>query len=385
MLHPTVHRRPSSAQRIAHTVGAALLLSTAAQAQSPNLLNPEVSASAVMLGGYSTREEAPNAAALATDVQLQEVELQVSSNADPYLRLDLSLVGHTHAGQMEVGFENAFISSLAIPNVTLRAGQFLVAFSKANEQHMHAWHFITAPLPLVGVFGSDHLIGTGLSAEYLAPVPFFAELTLQTFKPRWTSHDHGATDVHVDEDDVHAAEEAAPGLELTHLARLKTFFEFTDNTTLELGGSALVSEDEHEDLAVVWNANMTVKWVPASAARYTSLEWLTEYISASPDGQTLDGLYTGLRYQTAQQWWLQSRVAAMHLSDLGDIFRAEALLAFAPSERTAVRLQYAVDRLHDHAEDDGDQGEHAVPETSLAHEVFLQLIVAIGSHPAHAY
>jgi hypothetical protein len=48
------------------------------------------------------------------------------------------------------------------------------------------------------------------------------------------------------------------------------------------------------------------------------------------------------------------------------------LFAYVPSEFSALRLQYAAFRA--------DEGGAA-----LEHEVFLQAVVSIGSHPAHAY
>ena len=46
------------------------------------------------------------------------------------------------------------------------------------------------------------------------------------------------------------------------------------------------------------------------------------------------------------------------------------VVGFVPSEFTAFRLQYAAE-----APEAGD----------IVHEVFLQAVVSIGSHPAHAY
>jgi hypothetical protein len=51
----------------------------------------------------------------------------------------------------------------------------------------------------------------------------------------------------------------------------------------------------------------------------------------------------------------------------------ESLLAFIPSELSALRLQYAFER------------PEAPREGPAVHEVFLQAIVSIGSHPTHAY
>ena len=134
---------------------------------------------------------------------------------------------------------------------------------------------------------------------------------------------------------------------------------------------------------------MTLKWVPSNAARYTSFEWITEYMQGPAGEATQDGLYTGFRYQMDQQWWLQARGAVLDLfSDSeGNGIRGSALVAFAPSERTAIRLQYNYDDvLEGHDEHDAEEEEgHDEHGAEAAHSVLLQFIVSIGSHPAHAY
>ena len=60
-------------------------------------------------------------------------------------------------------------------------------------------------------------------------------------------------------------------------------------------------------------------------------------------------------------------------------YRGEGILAYAPSERSALRLQYAIETLGRHdTSDDAHSGE-------FVQEIFLQLIVSLGAHPAHAY
>ena len=58
--------------------------------------------------------------------------------------------------------------------------------------------------------------------------------------------------------------------------------------------------------------------------------------------------------------------------DSARVYRGEALIAFVPSEFSALRLQYAIE--------DQDQGA-AAP----VHEVFAQAVFSIGPHPAHTY
>jgi hypothetical protein len=53
-------------------------------------------------------------------------------------------------------------------------------------------------------------------------------------------------------------------------------------------------------------------------------------------------------------------------------WRGEALAAYVPSEFSALRLQYGIERA-----------ERA--NASFVHDVFLQVVFSIGPHPVHAY
>ena len=59
-------------------------------------------------------------------------------------------------------------------------------------------------------------------------------------------------------------------------------------------------------------------------------------------------------------------------------------MAFNPSERSSIRLQYGLEGALEDEHDEVGGGTHEHHE-SIIHEVFLQFIVSIGTHPAHAY
>jgi hypothetical protein len=374
-----------------------LFTSFSAQAQNAaaaNKSNPQISANAVILGVGSTAHSDEHGdlppGLLGTQMQLQEIEVRMSANSDPYWRFDASLVSHGNQGGVPtLEVEEAFASSLAIPKLTVRAGRFLAAIGKAGPRHTHARHYIEAPLPYVALLGTGHVTGTGLSLDYLLPLPFFAELKLQGVQADWG---HGAH--------AHDAHSAAKGadkerdqdLDITYVAHLKTVAQMSASLTAELGATALWNPDTKNDGPVGLGGDLTLKWVPPSRSRYTSFAWTTEYLSIPDDAhkERRDGLYTSFRYQRAQRWWTQVRAATLDLAEHGleGAKRAEVMLAFAPSERTALRLQYALqaggheEHGKEEEKDDHDEERH---EDGLVHEVGLQLIISIGSHPAHAY
>lgn len=341
------------------------------------LLNPAISANALFLGGHTTREdrddEGEGAGDLPTGLHLQEAELRVSAIVDPYFRADFTLA----ATEDEIGFEEAFLSTTEIPRLTLRAGQMYANIGRHNILHTHAFPFLTAPLPWRVLFGPEPLKDPGVSLDVLLPLPFFAEINAQIFDGDWAPLAGSMVD-----DPATAADETAPDArrdrDLAYVGHLKTLFDLSASSTLELGGSYVGGRNGFGKWTHVIAGDMTLKWRPITAERYTSVDWTTEYVYVDRGGAPTDGevggAYTSLRYQFGQRWWVQARGALLGLpaGEAGRTTRAEALLAFVPSEFSALRLQYAFER----------------PETAGAdpiHEVMLQAIVSIGSHPSHAY
>jgi hypothetical protein len=338
--------------------------STASSSGLSNLMNPAISAVGLVAGGYTTR---PDGAAgypddLRSGIMLQEVELRASAIVDPYFRADISLSGNTE----EIGFEEAFVSTLAIPRVTLGAGQMKAAVGRHNLLHTHAFPFLTAPLPWRALIGPEGWSDPGISAEVLLPLPFYTELTGQAFAGEWLPFE-GSEDMDERKD-----------RDLAYVAHLKTLFELSDSTTLELGVSYVGGRNGYGGVSNVIAGDLTLKWKPIEAERYQGFDWTTEYVYVErgrvpPNDHTRGGGYTAVRYQFAQRFWVQARGALLGLPEGDDprVLRGEALVAFVPSEFSALRLQYAIEH-----EEDSDE---------LIHEVFAQVVFSIGPHPAHAY
>lgn len=351
-----------------------------------NAFNPAISLNAVFTAGYSSRpaeeEEAATTSGdahaagvdnLRSGIALQEIELRLSAVVDPYFRLDASIAGDTE----DIAFEEAYLTTLFLPVVNFRVGQFFANLGRHQQLHTHAYPFLTGPQPWRTLLGREGLRAPGISADVLLPLPFFTEVNLQGFRSDWRPWQGSIAD-----DPTTAIDESVPDqrgdLDLVYLAHLKTLFELAATTTLEVGGTYAGGRNGYGGWTSLVGADLTLKWRPLAQARYTSLEWTTEYLFTSrggaPEDARVGGLYSALRYQFLQRWWVQARGALLGLpvTDEGRTWRAEALLAFVPSEFSTIRLQYAFER----------PGLAADP---AVHEVFLQAVASIGSHPAHAY
>jgi hypothetical protein len=357
----------------------ALSISRAASAQSPppqpaagSASNPATSASLVVLGGGTDRETAVIEDDLRSGIDLQEAELRFSANVDPYFRADVRLAGNRE----EIGFEEAYLATLAIPVVTLRAGLMPVQLGRHNLLHTHEYPFLTAPLPWRALLGAEGLRDPGVSADVLVPAPFFVEVNAQVF-----AGEFGWLEGELADDPETSADEGVPDRrrpeDLAYAAHLKTLLELGDSSTVELGGSYTGGRNGFGGWSSVVGGDLTFKWRPIEAERYRSFELAAEYLwverRRDPVDQRAGGAYAALRYQFAQRWWVQGRGAVLGMPEgaEGRSYRGEALAAFIPSEFSAVRLQYAL--------------ETPASRFEPVHELFLQGIVSIGAHPAHHY
>ena len=121
--------------------------------------NPALSLNGLFLGAFSDRGDEAEAEA-ETDGEhahahaeegllVQEVELRLTADVDPYTRADGTLAFHDD----EVHFEEIFVDSHALPwGLGLRAGRFYVPFSRENTLHTHQLPFVQRSLHQQALF-----------------------------------------------------------------------------------------------------------------------------------------------------------------------------------------------------------------------------------------
>jgi hypothetical protein len=182
---------------------------------------------------------------------------------------------------------------VALPwNLQVRAGQLLSDFGRINSQHPHAWGFVDAPLVSTRLFGADGLRNPGARLAWLAPTPFFTELSLGIQNSqgetaasfRSAGHSHGGEGEeglpfgyrHPDND------RGVQGVEdLLFTPRLATSFELTDEQTLLLGASAALGPNgsgaRGDTVTQIYGVDAYWKWKPANHhAGFPFVSWQTE-------------------------------------------------------------------------------------------------------------
>ena len=234
-----------------------------------NESNPSLSLILDVVGASfdrGTRVELGGHAPSRSGVEVTGAELAASANVDPYFKLDLALC----FAHMEL--EEVYLTTLPLPwNLQVRAGQFLSRVGRHNPTHPHSWHFVLHPLPSQFLFGAEGLGAPGVEVSWLAPLPWYVELTgaLQV----------GGGGAFL----TRPLREGDPGLgDFIYPLRMAQFFDLSDDWALQVGANAVLGPSAIEPgaghHAYAYGADLLVKWRPIGQGTtgQTRVEWLTE-------------------------------------------------------------------------------------------------------------
>lgn len=289
-----------------------------------------------------------------TGLSVQEVEVRFTAFVDAYLKGDVTLA---IPGTEGLELEEGYLTTVGLPGIALKAGKFYAAMGRHNALHTHAFPFIDPPVAHERILGGEGLNEVGLGAGILLPASWYSDLTLQVF--------NGDNELF----------SSPGGGDLAYLGRWQNLWDLNDATTLELSGAYAAGKNEHEKLTQLIGGNLTLKWRPLRRARDRGLTFQAEYLQAriddGADVEKVGGLYALLQVRAARRWWVQGRYDLFGVPELEPWreHRASALLAFVPSEFSAIRLQYNLNRA----------------DRKNVHQVALQINFTMGSHPAHEY
>lgn len=253
-----------------------------------NDLNPSISTIGDFRGLY-TDEGDRN-----IDAFVQGVEVSLQASIDPYARAEFYPVFEGENGELNAKIEEAYIQTLSLPfNLQAKAGKFRQNFGRMNLVHRHALPVIDVPAVYENYFGEAQ-IDQGFSVSWLIPNPsFYQEIIFE--------YTQGPN-----ESPIFARSE---GNELLKMAHFKNFWALDDNSTLELGFSGAIGENDSSRISRLGGIDITYKWKPLRRNRYKSFEWQTEFFFSEVDvepGRDVDswGFYSWMQYQIAQRWFV---------------------------------------------------------------------------------
>jgi hypothetical protein len=384
--------------------------SAAAIAPAGNLFNPAISM--ILAGTLQNLRQDPQQYALQGFIpsggevgpgkrgfNLGESELTFAANIDPQFAGQLTLA---FSPENEAAVEEAYIRTRALENgVKLKAGRMLSGIGYMNGQHAHTWDFVDAPLAYQAMLGGQYKTD-GVQATWLAPLDQYLEVGVEAGNgagfPGNERNRNGAGAVAVFAhlgDDLGASTSYRAGLSYLRTAAQQRSFADAGLEHSFSGRSAM------------WMADAVLKWAPNGNATRTNLKLQGEYFRrsengsldvASADAEPLASAYNSVQsgwylqsvYQFMPNWRaglrydrLNSGTPRIGLIDSGALdwsslailqpyraTRQSLMLDYSPSEFSRLRLQFA-----------RDQSRAGVNDN----QIFLQYIMSLGTHAAHAF
>jgi hypothetical protein len=339
--------------------------------------NPDIALILDFAAAYFSQEDGLQTGAhdpAQTGLTFQQLELHAESRVDPYFELQANLV----FSALGVEVEDAYAQTLAMPwSLQVKAGQMLLPFGRVNPTHPHAWSFLNQALMVGKFMGSEGGRGLGIETSWLAPLPWFTELTVAISQPNGEccskSFSGGPLAPTTGWDDF------------LYLARLEQFWELTSAWSVLLGGSYLVGENKSglDNLSALAGGDLLIRYRPTDSAHRRSLSLQVEWTHRNrqrPEDVLIDhGGYVEAVARWSPEWSSGVRwewVSGVENDDLdpewtGGRMRTSAQVTWTPSHFSRLRLQVG--------HDDPEWLDTPIWSTMLGLEVLA------GAHGAHDY
>jgi hypothetical protein len=288
----------------------------------------------------------------------------------------------------KASLEEGYFYTKALPSdLRLKGGKFRSSFTGHNELHPHDWDFADNALIYRGFMGREGINEKGAQLIWRPALPLNPLLGLEVLQ--------GENEILFNKD--------SNGGPHAFTAYAKASYDFNKNSKLYFGPYIVNGKTQTDSISdnTVFRGNSTLygletfyKWKSSEERSLTiqaeymrrdqtgSLENVTsgstERLSRSQDGFYLQSLYqigkwrAGARYDRLNILTGTYRLAGTP-QYFGNPWRLTGALEFNPSEYSRFRLQYNYDR----------SGGGAVAQGGASktnHEVYLQMIFAIGAH-----
>jgi hypothetical protein len=328
---------------------------------------------------------------------IPNAELSLDGAVDPYFKGFANIVYKLDEnGETGVELEEMYVLTTSLPhNLQLKAGQFFAEFGRQNPQHPHSWAFGDEPLVLNRMFGPEGLRSQGVRASWLAPTPFFTELSLgvfnsaggttYSFRSDESGEIHGGSPLPV--------EATVENLgDMLYVPRIAMSFDLTSTQALVVGASGAIGPNNAglDTNTQIYGADLYYKWKSARAMQgFPFVSVQSEVMTRSYDadasfaggsnGPTLkdSGAYAqvlwgikplvvaGVRGEFAK-----ANDAFPRTDPRSDRYRVSTDMTWYPTEFSKFRLQYNY-----------DYGKLL----GVDHSFMAQFEYLLGAHAAHKF
>jgi hypothetical protein len=194
-------------------------------------------------------------------------ELGLAASVDPYARMYAFFTGSNEGFEVE---EAAAITTSLPYNLTAKGGRFFADFGRFPKYHVHELPFVNQPLSIERMVGGESQ-ADGAEVNYLFPTPFFLRATFGGYNKI------GADNEQVDNFKPRSASR------FTYLGRLHTYFDLTDNHSIDLGTSLAytpsvrLSGDASGGDRILNGVDLTYRYQPLASTLYQGFTWGSEF------------------------------------------------------------------------------------------------------------
>jgi hypothetical protein len=333
---------------------------------------------------------------------LREVELYLAGSVDPYFNAYTTISVSEEGAELE----EAVAQTTFLPaGLQFQAGKFLSDFSRINSQHPHEWDFVDRPLIYELTLGDHGLLEKGVQLSWLAPTPFYLLTGLEVLQ--------GGNELMFNHlDDENLPFEDGPRLYVGWL-KFSPTLPSRHGLIAGVSGGYGVHQEAHDGNAdgaedhwldghsYFAGANAVYKYDSGLEHGHGDFVLQGEYFYRTKDLELeehelapqfvgndrtdeQDGYYIQAVYGFLPRWraglrWEQiglineTELPSGATNDYGDNWRMGGMVDFNPTEFSRIRLQ--ANHGHYTLEDNDED----------VWQVFVQLIIALGSHGAHSY
>ena len=230
---------------------------------APSALNPAI--------GMAIDATAEQRSKTGGTFNFRSAEIGIAASIDPYARGYAFFNGSGEGVEVE---EAAMVTTSLPWNLQARGGRFFADFGRLAKFHPHEYAFVNTPLSLERIVGGESK-ADGAELSYLFPTPFFLRGTVGGYNKL------GAENERLDDTKSRAWSR------FTYLGRLNTYFDLSDNHSIELGTSLAytpsirIPSDPHGGSRTLSGLDLTYRYQPLDSALHQGVTVGAEFFGNS--------------------------------------------------------------------------------------------------------
>ena len=327
----------------------------------------KISASVDMTGSFKNNKEST-----ANDrFDVREAELLLTSPIDHLFDGIMSAAAHREGGVSMFEIHEAYIKSTRIiPRSGVRLGQFFLGIGRLNRFHRHEWPIIFAPKVQNEFFGEEGVMDSGLEYSYLAPLPFFLEITAGATNGWTYGHTHN---------------QGEKPKQPTHYARFVTFLDMFAEGGSQTGINLLRRNSSNGDRMSLTGLDFVAKWRKSEVLNYLLQGelWHRSFTPSQGEEERSLGAYLIPQYALSSSFQMGLPIDYFTVLSLKDISgkrinnsesRISPTFTYKASEFSSLRAAYEWSLVR-----------KANTSNKVSQSLQTQVTYIIGAHPAHEF